>query len=222
MLHNLNHNLNLLLLLINIYGSVAIGTNQCVMKIPSVRPSPTPSPSPVPSPIPEGRMTNRFPLGCKSKYISPFKYESVSSVDKLCFKIQNNECNTDTRCSKVQGSARKFMISTLQIPLCGSKQVYREGPSSSAARDYKPVLLDSNENEISGSSMTYFWHTWQNKTETATDLYIKPQSDLSNYKICISGVNVKTCLLNKDKKMCISTYDVSDHSCDNCQLIDFS
>lgn len=202
------------------------GVKQCIMKNINTEtplPSPNPSPSPSPSPVPSGRMTNRFPLACKSKFTSPYSYSVSSNLsDELCFEFNKNNCGNSNKCTTVQTTLRKMMVSTLQDPLCGAKQLYKEGPYSSAAREYNIELKDPNGNTIDGSSIAHFWHTWQNKTEKATDLYFKPQGDMTGYVLCISGDNTRKCLLNKDKKMCISVYDVSDHSCDNCQLIDFS
>lgn len=207
-----------LLLLSSIHHSN--GSKQCVMR--SIDQEPTQEPTQPPTQT--GRMTNRFPLACKSKYSSPYTFIPIESgLNELCFEFEKTDCKggISEKCLQIQNNLRKMMISTLQDPICGAKQLYKDGPYSGSAREYSVLLKDPNGNKIIGASIVYFWHTWLNETETAMELYV-PQGDMGGYSICISGDNTRKCFLNKNAKMCISTYDVSDHSCDNCNQFDCS
>lgn len=172
------------------------------------------------------RMTARFPLGCKKRYTAPYTVMPFNnSASSLCVKLQRANCGSDAKCKIVQSSIRKFMFSTTQLPLCGAKQLYKDGPYSGAARSYTAIVYDPKKIPVGGVSIVYFWHTYLNKTETATDVVINwasgvPQN-MHDSVLCIMGSPVRSCLLNSKKQMLLSSFDVTDHSCDSGSLVQF-
>ena len=170
------------------------------------------------------QMTSRFPLACKKpKYTSPYSFDSVNVSDKtICCRVVAKSCGENAKCALVQGNARKIMVASRQSEECGTKQI--TGNTASSRSPYNAWFVSANGQRIDGLSAVWFHHNYQG-TQTAFEFYkggafkLAQDSSLDGYTLCIghptSVQSITSCLLDDMGRMTLSTFDVSDHTCDD-------
>ena len=163
-------------------------------------------------------MTQRFPLGCRSRYASPYTYTNpVASEKAICFKFNKTLCN-ETKCQYVQRTLRKVMISSLQIQDCGSIQIKQSVDTTKSPFDVQ--LKNALGKKRQGVNNVWFHHTWQG-TQTSLEILSGSafvavnDTSLDGYEMCIKGPMWRRCFVDANNTMRIATFDAVDHSCDN-------
>ena len=168
-------------------------------------------------------MTQRFPLACRSpRYNNPFTFTNPNfSQQSVCFSLQTNDCQNNPKCSLLQANTRKVMFASRQIPECGAKQI--PGNTGSSRTPFSAWFTNKQGQRVDGLTNVWFHHTYQG-TQTAFEIYKGgvfklPQDDtLDGYTLCIShptsNQTILQCLVDDLGRIRLSTYDVSDHTCD--------
>jgi len=175
-------------------------------------------------------MTRRFPLGCRSRYPNPYQFINFEyNNNKLCFSFRLTNCSNSEevspKCQIVQQNIRKIMIASKQDPIrCQAIQLQTRSLDTSSTPLNVSLTTKTGRN-ILGMYDYWFHHSVSGNTQTALEV-LKAQKfadqndpNIEGYTLCIYGVLWRHCLLNNNNTLRISTFDVSDHSCDPSQFI---
>jgi hypothetical protein len=147
---------------------------------------------------------------------------STHNDTHVCFVISKLSCGSSQKCSYMQQTLRKIMITTLQSPECGAKNLTR-GPSQSRA-PFSSYMVSPFGIEVLGIQTIYFHHVFDGSTATALD--VKKVSafrqgndtDLHGYRLCVIGSQWQGCLMLPNRKLRVSTIDVNDRTCDQTPI----
>jgi hypothetical protein len=138
------------------------------------------------------------------------------------------DCMDDSKCSDVQRTLRKMMVSLAQTPACGyAAQLVNYKTTSTPYRVILHPPDSVSKNIVAGVNLAYMYHTVNQDTQVAMDIMKASTfsaAGLDGYQLClttgpIAAVPIGECVLDSQGRFRIAAYDVLDHTCDSGQYV---